>query len=175
MADHGPAAGHRRGAPRSVGFGLLTVSDTRTPATDLSGARMRALIEAAGHRVVTSSIVPDEPAAVRARVAALAEDPGCEAIVTSGGTGLGPRDRTVEAVETLFEIRLSGFGELFRMLSFGEIGSAAMLSRATAGIVRARPVFLLPGSPAGVDLALTRLVLPEIGHVVAQLSRDGDR
>jgi molybdenum cofactor biosynthesis protein B len=125
--------------------------------------------------VYAATILPDDAQAVRDQILSWAHDPGCEAIVSSGGTGLSARDRTVEAVSGLFEVSIDGFGELFRMLSFQEIGSPAMLSRAAAGVVRGTPVFLLPGSPAAVTLALTRLVLPEIEHVVGELRRHGDR
>ena len=158
------------GAP-AFRFALLTISDTRTAADDLSGAAMRDLVEGRGHTVFDAAIVRDEPAQVRERVLAWAADPGCDAIVASGGTGLSGRDRTVEAVCDLFEPRIEGFGELFRMLSFSEIGSRAMLSRAAAGVVRGTPVFLLPGSPKAVDLGMSRLVLPEIGHVLGELRR----
>ena len=150
---------------------LLTISDTRTPADDLSGATMRDLVTASGHAVFDATIVRDEPEQVRERVLGWVADPGCDAIVASGGTGLSPRDRTIEALADLFEPRIDGFGELFRMLSFSEIGSRAMLSRAAAGVVRGTPVFLLPGSPKAVALAMSRLVLPEIGHVLGELRR----
>lgn len=166
---------HRGQSPTSVAFGLLTVSDTRTPETDTSGQAMRRLVETAGHRVVAASIVRDEPDAVRGTVLAWAADPACEAVVTSGGTGLSARDRTVEALTARFEARIEGFGELFRMLSFQEIGSAAILSRAAAGVIAGRPVFLLPGSTHAVRLALERLILPEIGHVLFELRRHGPR
>lgn len=154
-----------------LAFGLLTVSDTRTAADDTSGAILRELVAAAGHRVHAAAIVRDEPLAVRGQVLAWADDPGCEVIVTTGGTGLSGRDRTVEAVSGLFDVKIDGFGELFRLLSFQEIGSRAMLSRAAAGVVLGTPVFLLPGSSGAVTLALTRLVLPEIAHVVSELRR----
>ena len=166
---------HRRESPKSAAFGLLTVSDTRTEETDSSGALMRELVLQAGHTVRATAIVPDEPDAVAARIAAWAADPGCDAIVTSGGTGLSARDRTVEAAAALFTTRIEGFGELFRMLSYQEVGSAALLSRAAAGVVGGRPVFLLPGSSHAVRLAMTRLVLPEIGHVLRELRRHGPR
>lgn len=159
----------------SVAFALLTVSDSRKHADDVSGGVLRDLVLAAGHRVHGTAIVPDEPGAVVDRVLAWALDTGCDAIVSSGGTGLTARDRTVEAVSGLFDVRIDGFGELFRMLSFEEIGSSAMLSRAAAGIVRGTPVFLLPGSPHGVRLGLTRLVLPEIAHVIGEVRRQGPR
>jgi len=166
---------HRSRSGGSFGFGLLTVSDTRRPDDDASGAAMRELVEAAGHRVHAAAIVPDEPDRVRETVRTWADEPGCDVIVTSGGTGLSARDRTVEALVASFDARIEGFGELFRMLSFREIGSAAILTRATAGVVAGRPVFLLPGSPHAVRLALTSLVLPEIGHVLHELRRQGTR
>jgi len=164
------------GAPAIVGdlgFALLTVSDTRKNADDVSGRVMRELVLASGHRVITAAIVPDETEIVRERILTLAADPACDAIVSSGGTGLSARDRTVEAVCELFEVHIDGFGELFRLLSFEQVGSKAMLSRAAAGTVRGTPVFLLPGSPNAVTLALTRLILPEIAHLVGELRRHG--
>jgi molybdenum cofactor biosynthesis protein B len=166
---------HRAEGGGAYGFALLTVSDTRVPSTDTSGAAMRELVEAAGHRVHAMAIVPDEPERVRAAVLAWTGEPGCDVIVTSGGTGLSARDRTVEALVASFDARIEGFGELFRMLSYREIGSAAILTRATAGVIAGRPVFLLPGSPHAVRLALSSLVLPEIGHVLRELRRQGSR
>ena len=113
----------------------------------------------------------DEPEQVTARVRERLADPGTQAIITTGGTGISPRDGTFEAIDRLLEKRLDGFGELFRMLSFEEIGAAAMLSRATAGTVGRKAVFALPGSENAVRLAMTRLVLPELGHVIQQLSK----
>jgi len=162
---------HARAAAPSLAFGLLTVSDTRTAGDDASGSTMRDLVEAAGHRVFERAIVRDEPEMIRERILAWSADPACDAVVSSGGTGFSGRDRTFEAAVSLFERKIDGFGELFRMLSFQEIGSAAMLSRATAGVVRGTPVFLLPGAPGAVALGLTRLVLPEIGHIAGELRR----
>jgi molybdenum cofactor biosynthesis protein B len=155
----------------NLGFALLTVSDTRTPADDESGRVMRELVAASGHRVIAATIVPDETEAVRDRILAFALDPACDAVVSTGGTGLSARDRTVEAVRASFEVEIDGFGELFRLLSFEQVGSKAMLSRAVAGVLRSTPVFLLPGSPKAVTLALTRLILPEIAHLVGELRR----
>jgi molybdenum cofactor biosynthesis protein B len=159
----------------ALAFALLTVSDTRTDADDVSGSVMRKLVTASGHRVSAAAIVPDEAQAVHEQVLGWALDPGHDVIVSSGGTGLSARDTTVEAVSKLFDLRIDGFGELFRLLSFEEIGSGAMLSRAAAGVVHGTPVFLLPGSPKAVALALTRLVLPEIAHVIGELRRHGPR
>lgn len=169
-SDHKSHGGAASGAT-SLAFGLLTVSDTRTAQNDVSGRVLRELISTEGHRVYATAIVRDDAQAVRERMLTWVLDPTCEVIVSSGGTGLSARDRTVEAVSDLFDVAIDGFGELFRMLSFEEIGSRAMLSRAVAGVVRGTPVFLLPGSPDAVTLALTRLVLPEIGHVVGELRR----
>jgi len=162
-------------ALRGLAFGILTVSDTRQSDDDVSGRLMRELVSQSGHHVFAAAIVPDEPPTVREQVLGWALDPACDVILSSGGTGLSARDRTVEAVSELFDIRIDGFGELFRLLSFEDVGSRAMLSRATAGVVQSTPVFLLPGSPAAVTLALTRLVLPEIAHVVGELRRHGRR
>ncbi len=167
---HGPHGGARVSG-NAFAFGLLTVSDTRTTKNDESGALLRTLVTGGGHRVHDAAIVPDEPQAVRERVLAWAADPACDVIVSTGGTGLSSRDHTVEAVAGLFDVRIEGFGELFRLLSFEQIGSPAMLSRAAAGVVRQTPVFLLPGSPKAVALALTRLILPEIAHVMGELKR----
>lgn len=160
--------GHRARGRRSVACAVLTISDSRTPETDASGQRIRALLEGAGHRVAAYAILPDDPARVRAWVGDRVADPGIDAVILDG-TGLAPRDTTYEAVAGLLEKRLDGFGELFRLLSFAEIGAAAMLSRAVAGVAGRTAVFSLPGSTAAVELAMTRLVLPELGHVVALL------
>ncbi len=175
MSGRHPSRTESGAAIGAVAFGLLTISDTRTGADDDSGSVLRELVLAAGHRVHGTDIVSDDPAAVGERILAWALDPACDAIASCGGTGLTARDRTVEAVSGLFDVRIDGFGELFRMLSFDEIGSSAMLSRAAAGIVRGTPVFLLPGSPKGVRLALTKLVLPEIAHVLSEVRRQGPR
>jgi molybdenum cofactor biosynthesis protein B len=156
---------------RSAGIGLLTVSDTRTTATDRSGAVARRLFEAAGHRVVVDRILPDEPDRVAELVHEWLGREDCDIVLVSGGTGISARDRTYEAVTRLLDQRLDGFGELFRMLSWQEIGSAAMLSRAVGGIARGKPLFAVPGAPAAVELALARLVLPAIAHLLSELDK----
>ena len=163
------SSAHHRADPTRVRCAVLTVSDTRTPDTDASGQRIRSLLEAAGHRVVAYAVLPDEPARVRAHVAAHVADAGVEAVIVDGGTGVAPRDTTYEAIAGLLDKRLDGFGELFRMLSFAQIGAAAMLSRALAGVAGRTVVVSLPGSTAAVELAMTRLVVPELGHMVALL------
>jgi molybdenum cofactor biosynthesis protein B len=160
---------HRREAPASLGIAVITVSDTRDLETDRSGALIVEYLEAAGHRLTSRGIVPDEPAAIEA--AALAALPGCDVLILTGGTGLSPRDRTVEVVESLCERPLPGYGELFRMLSWEEIGAAAMLSRACAGVREGRLLVATPGSPGAVRLAMEKLLLPEMGHVIRELGK----
>jgi molybdenum cofactor biosynthesis protein B len=162
---------HKAQAPVAVSCYVLTVSDTRTPASDASGQAIRTLLEDAGHLVSGHDIERDDPDRITARLRERLADPGTHVIISTGGTGISPRDGTFEAVTGLFEKRLDGFGELFRMISFEEIGAAAMLSRATAGTVGRKAIFALPGSEKAVRLAMTRLVIPELGHVVQQLSK----
>jgi molybdopterin adenylyltransferase len=162
---------HKSYAPKSVSCYVLTVSDTRTAETDTSGRAIRELLEGAGHVVTGHEIVRDEPVQVTAVVTASLDDERTQVIITTGGTGITSRDGTFEAVDRLLEKRLDGFGELFRMLSFEEIGSAAMMSRATAGTAKGKAIFVLPGSQNAVRLAMTRLILPELPHVVQQVSR----
>jgi len=162
---------HHRKAPASVGVAIVTVSDTRTSADDTSGRLARELLEKAGHTVREALILKDEPDAVRDAVRVLAARPDVRAIILNGGTGISKRDRTYEAVASLLERRLDGFGELFRALSYQEIGSAAMLSRAVAGLVGDTVVFSVPGSTAAVRLALERLVLPELGHIAGEIDK----
>jgi len=162
---------HKAKAPVSIACFVLTVSDTRTPDTDSSGRAIRDLLVEGGHRVSGHAIVRDEPEQVSAQVLAQLDDPVTQAIITTGGTGITSRDGTFEAVSRLLEKRLDGFGELFRMLSFQDIGTAAMMSRAVAGAVRRKAVFVLPGSEHAVRLAMTRLILPELPHVIQQVNR----
>ena len=171
MSDPTPASSahhHRRTAPRQVPTAVITVSDTRTLETDTGGARIAERLAEAGHPVVSREIVPDDPDAIaEALQKALSRDETA-AVILTGGTGVAPRDVTPEAVEPLLERVIPGFGELFRMLSFGDIGSAALLSRALAGITSGRVVFVLPGSRGAVELAMEKLILPEIGHLAAE-------
>ncbi len=164
------ATSHHKQDASSVACAVITVSDTRTPQTDASGAMIRKLLEDGGHRVIGYDIVADDPDLVRQRLSLYFEMESCDAVILTGGTGLAPRDTTYEAVCSLLEKTIDGFGELFRMLSFQEIGSPAMLSRAVAGSHGRTAVFSLPGSTAAVELAMRRLILPELGHVVALLA-----
>jgi molybdenum cofactor biosynthesis protein B len=164
-------AEHRATAPRSIRCVVLTVSDTRTEATDTAGRAIVELLVAAGHVVIDRRLSRDEPAEVQAIVAAWLDRDDLDAVITTGGTGITSRDSTFEAISSLLAKSLPGFGELFRMLSYQEIGPAAMLSRAQAGTRAGRLVFSLPGSPAACRLALERLILPELGHLVREVNR----
>jgi molybdenum cofactor biosynthesis protein B len=164
-------AEHRAAAPEAVRCAVLTVSDTRTVETDASGALIQELLEAAGHVVVDYRIVADEPDTIRAVAGEWAERPAVQAILSNGGTGIAGRDTTYDALAALLEKRLDGFGELFRMLSYEEIGAAAMLSRAVAGVYRGRLVVAMPGSRNAVRLAMTRLIVPELGHLVYEIGK----
>jgi molybdenum cofactor biosynthesis protein B len=162
---------HKATAPTSIGCFVLTVSDTRTPENDTGGAVIRELLSAAGHAVVGSTIVRDEPTDVARVVREACTDARVQAVILTGGTGITSRDSTFEAVEALLDKRLPGFGELFRVLSYEQVGAAAMLSRAQMGIHARRIVVSLPGSPGACRLALEKLLLPELGHLVREVSR----
>jgi molybdenum cofactor biosynthesis protein B len=146
------------------------VSDTRTEETDSSGRRIRELLVAQGHEVGLYRIVKDEPRELAGVLGPILSDPGIEAVITNGGTGIAPRDRTFEVIRSLLDKEIEGFGELFRVLSYEEIGPAAMLSRALAGVAGGKVIVSLPGSTAAVELGMTKLVLPELGHMVFLLA-----
>jgi len=156
----------------ALGCAIVTVSDSRTEATDESGALMRSLLEGAGHRVVDYQLLKNDEPAVREHVRALVARTDVDAVLLTGGTGLGSRDRTVEAVRPLLEKELPGFGELFRVISFqDQVGTAAILTRALAGGVQGKLIVSMPGSKAAVELALTRVLLPELRHAIRELRR----
>ena len=162
---------HRQYAPAVLGFAVITVSDSRRPEDDTSGRTIREMAEASGHRIEDSTLVPDDVAAIRDALRKMLARPGVDVVVTTGGTGLSPRDLTLEAAGPLLDRPVEGFGELFRMLSYQQVGAAAMLSRAAAGLIGERAVFLLPGSPKAVALAMEKLILPEAGHLLSQARR----
>jgi len=159
---------HRKSAPARVSTAVVTVSDTRTLDTDTGGARVAELLGAAGHPVVVREIAKDEPAEISALLSALLARDDVAAVILTGGTGVAPRDITPDAVEPLLDRVVPGFGELFRALSYEQIGSAALLSRALAGLASGRVVFVLPGSRGAVELAMEKLVLPELGHLAGE-------
>jgi len=154
-----------------VAVHIVTVSDTRSLETDSSGRLISAMLEERGHRVSGRTLLKDEPGDVRQAVTALVNDSSVDVVITTGGTGITARDSTFEAIDGLLQKRLAGFGELFRMLSYHEIGAAAMLSRATAGLCGRTIILALPGSERAVRLAMEKLVLPELGHLVREARR----
>ena len=162
---------HRATAPTVVGCFVVTVSDTKTAETDTSGAVIRELLTGGGHPVIGSAIVRDEPVDVTRVVREACGDARVQAVILTGGTGITSRDSTFEAVSALLDKTLPGFGELFRVLSYQEVGAAAMLSRAQMGIHAGRIVVSLPGSPNACRLALEKLLLPELGHLVREVRR----
>jgi molybdenum cofactor biosynthesis protein B len=162
---------HKALSPAVAHCYILTISDTRTEATDSSGRTIFDLLFAGGHQVTGRKIVRDEPDEVRKAIMDQLDKPDVQVILTTGGTGITSRDTTYEAILSLLDKKLDGFGELFRMLSFQEIGSAAMLSRAVGGLARGKVVLSMPGSENAVRLAMTKLILPELGHLVREASR----
>lgn len=161
------AEGHRRaGAGRRARCAVLTVSDSRTEATDRGGAAVVQRLEGAGHEVVARDWVADEAGAIGQRLDAWLAASEIRVVITTGGTGIARRDRTIEVVEARLEKALDGFGELFRALSYRQVGAAAMLSRASGGLAGNTLLFALPGSPAAVELAMDELLIPEMGHLL---------
>ncbi|AGX05825.1 MoaB [Bacillus sp. NRRL B-14911] len=164
---------HKKEAPKTVRCKIITISDTRNSETDKSGRLMKELLEAEGHRVSSYQIVADEKEKIRQAVLEGCSDPDIDAVLTNGGTGIALRDVTIETVSALYQKEISGFGELFRMLSYKEdIGSAAILSRASAGIIENTAVFSTPGSSGAVRLAMNKLIIPELGHVIREVKKD---
>jgi molybdopterin adenylyltransferase len=162
---------HKESAPERVRVAVLTISDTRTPETDTGGDTVEALMRGAGHEIVGKGIVRDEASAIRTKLVELLARPDVDAVITTGGTGISARDTTYEVVDRMLEKKLDGFGEIFRMLSYEEIGAAAVLSRCVAGAVGTKFVACLPGSHNAVRLAVEKLLVPEISHVVFELRK----
>lgn len=154
-----------------VACAVVTLSDTRTPQTDKSGAAIRELLAAAGHDVIDHRIVKDDPRELEPALATLLGRADVDAILTTGGTGVSRRDQTIAVIEKLLDTSLPGFGEIFRQLSYDQIGSGAMLSRAAAGVAKGKVVFAMPGSTHAVELAMTKLILPELRHLVYELRK----
>lgn len=162
---------HRQDAPEAVACAVITVSDTRTLATDRGGATVVEMLEGAGHKVVARTILPDDPAELTTAIQQFAEAAEIDAVLLTGGTGISPRDQTPEAVRGLLTKELPGYGELLRALSYEEIGAAAMLSRALGGLVERTVVLTMPGSTAAVRLAMEKLILPELAHLVREATK----
>lgn len=165
---------HKHHAPLQVRGMVISISDTRTPDTDVSGKYLVEILTNNGHQVSAYQLVKDEPDAIQTLLRQGIAAPDIQVILCTGGTGISVRDRSYEAVAALLDKRLDGFGELFRMLSYQEIGSAAMMSRAVAGIAEETVIFLMPGSHAAVALAMEKLILPELGHLVWELHKHLD-
>ena len=165
------AAEHKSQAPVSVRCAVVTVSDTRIVQTDTGGQLVAERLTAAGHSIVQRCIIPDEPDLMRATLQQLAERSDVDAVLLTGGTGITRRDQTYETVSSLLTKPLPGYGELFRMLSYQEIGTAAILSRAVGGLMGRTIVLTMPGSPAAVRLAMEQVILPELGHLVREAQR----
>ncbi len=163
---------HKREAPNSVSCAIITVSDTRTIDTDKSGQAIRQLLEHASHSVSRREIVQDDREAILSAVERAINDQKVQAILVNGGTGIAKRDVTIETISPLFEKEIVGFGELFRMISYLEdIGSAAMMTRAAAGTYKNKAIFIMPGSTGAVKLAMEKLILNELGHVLRELQK----
>ena len=162
---------HRESAPETVRVAVLTISDTRTRETDTGGDIAEEILSEAGQEIVARQIVRDEASGIRANLVDLLANPEVDAVITTGGTGISGRDTTYEVVERMIEKRLDGFGEIFRMLSYEEIGAAAIMSRAIAGAVGTKLVASLPGSRNAVRLAVEKLLVPELAHIVFELRK----
>lgn len=166
---------HRAASPEAVNFAVLTVSDTRTPEDDASGRLIREHLGFRGHNLIAAEIVPDDADRIRTTLQGWIADASIDAIIVNGGTGIAGRDVTFPTISALIEKHMPGFGELFRMLSWEEVGAASMLSRATAGVSGNTVIFSLPGSSNAVRLALEKLIGPELGHVVLEIKKHAPR
>lgn len=163
---------HRKKEKR-INCQIVTISDTRTEETDKSGDLIRQLLEEAGHYVISKEIIPDSAPTIERVIRSGTFNPDVDVIITSGGTGIAYRDVTIEAIQPLLQKEIDGFGELFRMLSYLEdIGSAAMMSRAIAGVCNHKAIFAVPGSSGAVKLAMNKLILPELDHVIHEIQKD---
>ncbi len=162
---------HKRHAPRSVRCAVITISDSRTEADDESGVLIKQRLVVDGHEVADYTLLRNDPAAIAAKLQELVEREDVQVIITSGGTGIGRRDVTIDTVEPMLAKRLDGFGELFRQLTHEEIGTGSIMSRALAGVIGGKVIFCFPGSPGAATLAMDRIILPELGHVVREATR----
>ena len=164
---------HREASPEQVRVAVLTISDTRTPETDTGGDIIVEFMRGAGHEIAHRGIVKDDAPYIKEVLGGLVADVGVDAVITTGGTGISARDTTYEVVSRMIDKKLDGFGEIFRMLSYEEVGAAAILSRAVAGAAGSKFVACLPGSTNAVRLAMEKLLVPEIAHVVFELRKHG--
>ncbi len=162
---------HKQKAPQSVSCAVLTISDTRTERDDESGMLIRQKLSQNGHQVLSYAILKDEAASLKKKVFELLSHEELQVIITNGGTGVSHRDITVDTIYPILEKELNGFGELFRLLTYQEIGTASIMSRAIGGVARGKVILCLPGSPDAAKLAMDKIILPEIGHLVREATR----
>ena len=162
---------HKREAPQTISCAIITISDSRTEQTDESGTLLKQRLSDSGHRVIAYAILKNDVDAIKKKINELLSQPELQVIITSGGTGAGHRDITVETISPFLDKKLDGFGELFRSLSYQEIGTASIMSRAIAGVVGGKVIICLPGSLGAVKLAMDKIILPEIGHLVREATR----
>ena len=162
---------HKQKAPQSVTCAVLTISDSRTEQDDESGRLIRQRLSDNGHRVMSYAILKNEADAIEKKIYELLGQEELQVVITSGGTGASHRDITVETISPILEKKLDGFGELFRLLTYREIGTPSIMSRAVAGVVRGKVILCLPGSSGAANLAMDRIILPEIGHMVREATR----
>ena len=162
---------HKKVSPQSVSCAVLTISDSRTEQDDESGKLFREQLSQNGHKILAYALLKNDAAAIRQKITELLKQDGLQVIITSGGTGLSHRDITVETVSPMLEKRLDGFGELFRSLSYQEIGTSSIMSRAIAGVTGGKVIICLPGSLGATKLAIEKIILPEIGHMVREATR----
>jgi molybdenum cofactor biosynthesis protein B len=162
---------HRAASPQSVTCAVLTISDSRTEQDDESGKLYKEQLSQNGHKILAYALLKNDAAAIRQKITELLKQNGLQVIITSGGTGVSHRDVTVETVSAMLEKKLDGFGELFRSLSYQEIGTSSILSRAVAGVIQGKVILSLPGSLGATKLAIEKIILPEIGHMVREATR----
>jgi molybdenum cofactor biosynthesis protein B len=162
---------HKKKAPQHVSCAVLTISDSRTERDDESGKLIKQRLSDHGHRVISYSILKNEADSIKKKIDELLRQEGLEVIITSGGTGVSHRDITVETISPILEKKLDGFGELFRFLSYQEISTTSIMSRAIAGVTGGKIILCLPGSPEAAKLAMDKVILPEIGHLVREATR----
>ncbi len=162
---------HRASAPRSIGCAVITISDSRTEQNDESGGIIKNALGTQGHRVIRYALIKNEPSEIRRQLETCAASSEIQSIITSGGTGISRRDLTIETISPLLSKRLDGFGELFRQLSFEQIGTASIMSRALGGVVNGKVILCLPGSAKAVELAMAQIIMPELGHLVWEATR----
>ncbi len=162
---------HKEISPKNIACAVITISDSRTEATDESGTFLKARMAEAGHQVLLYTLLKNDPEAIRRTFTGLLARPELQVIITTGGTGASHRDITIETITTMLEKKLDGFGELFRYLTYQEIGTTSVMSRAMAGVIQGKVVISLPGSLNAVTLAIEKIILPEVGHMVREASR----